>query len=175
MDSLLDGHMKTLCRKQGALREWITKHSGRVGTIFGVFFLVAAYLAGYRAAHDFLNEQLLRLQNFAQVTPTVSDKLDFMLRLISEGSWARFSFFIGMSAIFLLVLSVVFGIVIGSLAENRASSFVVLSEKAKQNREEVLRKEKKRWISFFGSVLADFAAALAAHGVFSHFLSKMLL
>jgi len=179
IDSLLDGHIKTLRRKQGVLRKWISNHSGRVGIIAGSFFLISTYLAGYRAANGFLNEQLLRLQHFAQPTgtaaPTISDKLDFMLQLIAEGSWARFSFFIGMSAVFLLLFSVIFGIVIGTFAENSPCSFVVLSDRAKERREETLRKESRRWLSFLGSLSADFIAALAAHSFFSQFLSKMLL
>jgi hypothetical protein len=177
IDSLLEGHIKTFSRKQGALRRWITRHSERVGLLAGIFFLVATYIAGYRAANSFLNEQLIRLQNFVSpdgAAPGISEKLDFMLQLIAEGGWARFSFFVGMSAVFLLVFAIVFGVVVGTLAENRPSSFVVLSQQAAARKNETLRKEQRRWLSFLGSVSIDFLAALAAHSFFSHFLSKML-
>lgn len=177
IDSLLQGHIKTLRRKQGPVRRWITTHSGSFGFIAGIFFLVSTYLAGYYAANDFLNAQLARLHQFvtsSEHVPTVAEKLDFLLQLISEGAWARFSFFVGMVAIFLLLFAVAFGIVVGVLADNKPASFVVLSKQAEVKRAQVLQKEERQWLGFLGSVGADFLAAVAAHGFFTHYLAKLL-
>lgn len=177
IDSLLEGHIKSLARPQGRLRKWTTRHSGNIGLGAGVLFLVITITAGYLSAGHFLRAQLGRVQDFLLAhggSPAVSEKLDFLLQLAAEGSWPRFAFVIGGFSVGALILSVLFGILVGTTADNRLASFVLLSEKAEVRKQTLLDKEKRKWLSFIGSVITGILIGVLGNVVFSISLAKWL-
>jgi hypothetical protein len=177
IDSLLEGHIRTLARPVSTVRKWISRHSGKIGVISGLSFMSATVGGAYYSANVFLGQQLDRVQSFLQAkgaAPSVSDKLDFLLRLAAEGSWPRFAFMIGSFALFALLASIAFGILIGSTADNKPRSFVVLTEKTEENKLQMLRKEQAKWLSFIGSIITGVAIGVASNVVFSVSLAKWL-
>lgn len=177
IDSLLEGHIRTLARPISSTRRWISRHTGKLAVISGLSFLSATVGGAYYSANLFLGQQLDRVQAFLKTegaTPSVSDKLDFLLRLAAEGSWPRFAFMIGSFALFALIASVAFGVLIGSTADNKPRSFVVLTEKSETNKQEMLRREERKWLSFVGSVISGIAIGVISNVVFSVSLAKWL-
>lgn len=177
IDSLLEGHIRTLTRPEVPARKWISRHSGKFGILSGLTFLAATTGAAYYSANQFLNQQLARVHAFLQAegnVPTASDKLDFLLRLAAEGSWPRFAFMIGSFALLAIILSVAFGILVGSTADNRSYSFVTLTDKAKTTKQTLIKKEQRLWLSFLGSVTTGIVVGVISNVVFSISLAKWL-
>ena len=177
IDSLLEGHIRTLARPEAPLRKWISRHSGKFGVLSGLTFLAATTGAAYYSASQFLNEQLVRVQTFLQAgenAPSVSDKLDFLLRLAAEGSWPRFAFMIGSFALLAMILSVAFGILVESTADNKPYSFVTLTEKSETRKQTLLKREQRKWLSFLGSVISGVIIGVVSNIVFSVALAKWL-
>lgn len=177
IDSLLEGHIRTLARPVGSIRKWISKHSGKFGVLSGLTFMTATAGAAYYSANQFLSEQLDRVHSFLQVkgaVPSVSDKLDFLLRLAAEGSWPRFIFMIGSFALFAIIMSVAFGILIESTANNKPRSFIILTDRSEARKQTQLRKEQRKWLSFLGSLIAGIGVGVASNVVFSVSLAKWL-
>ena len=177
IDSLLEGHIKTLSRPETTIRQWISRQSGKFGVISAITFLAATTGAAYFSANHFLNDQLTRVQAFLQTgasTPSISDKLDFLLRLAAEGSWPRFAFMIGSFALLAIILSIVFGVLIESTADNKPYSFVTLTDKAEKRKESLLKKERRKWASFLGSLASGIAIGVASNAVFALSLAKWL-
>lgn len=131
----------------------------------------------YYSANQFLTQQLNRVHAFLQTegtSPSVSDKLDFLLSLAAEGSWPRFAFMIGSFALFAFIASIAFGILIGSTADNRPRSFIVLTDKSEANKQEMLRKEQRKWLSFFGSIVGGITIGVVSNVIFSVSLARWL-
>ncbi len=177
IDSLLEGHIRTLARPVGSVRKWISRHSGKFGVFSGLIFMTATVGAAYYSANQFLSQQLERVHSFLQVggsVPSISDKLDFLLRLAAEGSWPRFVFMIVSFALFALIMSVAFGILVDSTADNKPRSFIVLTDKSEARKQALLRKEQRKWLSFISSLIIGIAVGVASNVVFSLSLAKWL-
>lgn len=177
IDSLLEGHIRTLARPVSSARKWISRHSGKLAVLSGLSFMSATAGGAYYSANRFLIQQLDQVHTFLQTegaSPSVSDKLDFLLRLAAEGSWPRFAFMIGSFALFALIASIAFGILIGSTADNKPRSFIVLTDKSETRKQELMRKEQRKWLSFVGSIATGIAVGVVSNVIFSVALAKWL-
>jgi hypothetical protein len=81
---------------------------------------------------------------------------------------------IGSFALFAVIASIAFGILVESTADNRPRSFVVLTDKSETNKQELLRKEQRKWLSFLGSLITGISVGVVSNVVFSVSLAKWL-
>jgi hypothetical protein len=170
MESLLANHVKGLLREEPKWKHLLHQHSGKVGILVALVFLLIVFVGVFFSTNNFVNVQMQVAQEVIQLKGTtledISRKLDFMVQRSASGDWPRFVFAAAIFIVISLIGSVFLGAWAGSAAENRPRSFVLLSRKAEDNKKLVLEKEKRRWFSFIASIVSSIGSGVISKLLF---------
>ena len=130
------------------------------------------------STNKFVEIQMQTAQNLlsgpANSLVDVSSKLDFVIRRAATAEWARFVFASTIFVVLSGILSFVFGGWAATAAENRLASFVLLSKKAEDNKNELLRKRHRRLLSFIASIFSSVASGLVSRVLFATAFERWL-
>lgn len=165
MQTLIKGHIDTKFKNVGRKREWLTKYN--------IIIIPVILLLGYfvpavvqelkdkevsESAIDFVRGMN---QHTASLT-SISQKLDFMIIFgkVNYGVLAEMFPFI------VFFLAIVASVCLIIIANWKDPSYVVLTEKAKENRRKSQNKERRGWIILFGTFSISFVAGIIANLVF---------
>lgn len=177
IESLLTGHIKTLLKPQGKTSDFITKHSGKIGFLIGVSFIASAIAVVFYSIKKFTNSYLSEFVNISNKTLSASDllsqKVDFLIEIITKGLWPRFSVYIISFLFVSLVLSILLAIWVEFKADNKPSSFVILSKASKEFQRKTLEKRRRDWFFFGVSVVTSIATSVVANIIFTKYFSTI--
>lgn len=169
MEALLRGQLEMLRRPISAARRFSNNHSGWIGLAAGSVAFMLTLIASYRISSEFALSQLAKLSEaLKDVSPSeqVARRLTFLTDLVTSGIWTRFTLFAAVLLVALIAGSVVLGAVIAEQAHVRVPSFILLTSRSKQHKEEALQKLKNSWYSLGGWFLGALALGLISNGVF---------
>lgn len=174
IDSLLSGHIKTLLRSESKLQRWIYQHSEGIGVSAAIVFFLLTMLGIYFTSNHFLGEQLARVERFLSAQEgnpeALSAKVNFLLEMAAKGTWPRFSFGLAVFVLATVILAIFLGIWVGTTADNRPSSFLLLSNKAQERKAKILQKARRRWLAFMASLITSIVAGIIGNAIFAAFL-----
>ena len=179
IEALLSGHVKTLFKYVNKWQRLITKYSVKIGLSFGILFFVIALIGGYIISRQIATYQLSVVNQFLsgkfQADTIVTDKLDFLLREYAKGTWARFYFAFVWYIIVTLIGSILFGVWVGSTADNEPSSFLLFTQKGKEIYKEYLRRRRHAWGLFILSIVTSVTTGVLANFVFAIISQRWLM
>lgn len=171
IENLLAGHVKNLIKEVSKKEEFLWKNSGMIGFGSGVVLFLSALLGVVITSSKFIEVYLAKVNDLLIGGKTADEiltsKIDFVVEIISTGVWPRFTFSIVVFLIISLILAIILGSWIGSKADNRPESFVLLSKKAEEKRSNYLAERKRDWLMFSVSILASIGTGVIANLVFS--------
>lgn len=177
IDSLLEGHIKTLTRDVTGLRSWLCDHSGVVALTTGATFLVVFLVSTYLAADSFVEQQYASIQAFLQASPPpgTDDRVDKLLMLSVNGTWRRFGIVSVGMMIVAIPLAGLLAAWAATSAENAPSSFLLLSERSERRRKNLLQRAQRRWFHLAGALLSSVGSGLLANFLFRWLMDRWVL
>jgi hypothetical protein len=168
IEALLSGHIKNLLEQPNKIREVIWKHSSKISLSVGVLYFLTSLFVSFWTASAILNDQQLKIASIIKPNSEINQKIDFILKTISSGVWAKYYF----SVIIFLVVSIVISVILGSWVENAAEkskpSFVILTEQSKKDKVKIIKKYENSFISFLASILTAIVTGLIANILFKY-------
>jgi len=178
LESLLTGHVKGLLKEEPKWKRLSYRYSGTIGIVVGLLFFLMVLIGVFISTNKFVEIQMQTAQNLlsgpANSLVDVSSKLDFVIRRAATADWARFVFASTIFVVLSGILSFVFGGWAATAAENRLASFVLLSKKAEDNKNELLRKRHRRLLSFIASIFSSVASGLVSRVLFATAFERWL-
>lgn len=169
IESLLRGHAKHLILPQAPVREFIQKHSGKIGALIAAAFFIGSIAACFITADHIATTQLQLLTDLLE-TPNATDlKLNKLLNLAAEGFWGKYFFSVFVFVIFSFIASVALGIWAEYAADTRRPSYILLTKKSEQHKVEKDKKYQGQWRSFIGSILTSIATGIIANILFTKY------
>ena len=173
IESLLTGHVKTLFKNQAEIEKFINRHSDTIGISIGILFFLGAITGVCLTSLRFIDSYLAKVHGLAgdatNNAAVLSSKLDFLIEVISTGVWPRFIFAVDVFLLISLVLSVVLGIWVGSKANNRPPSYVLLSKATEERRTKLMNKLRRDWFMFIVSVVASIVMGIVSNIIFTKY------
>src|SRR3954452_2161360 len=141
-------------------------------SVRGLSLFTFALLIGYQTTNKVIAGQLRSVQAALRSESVdvagVSHKLDLLIESIAGSHWRAFSsIFIFQVALFLL-MSVVFGVVIGSLSDHTPQSFILLSKKASEAKIQYEKKLRWRWYEFALAFVLGVISSIVANVIFAY-------
>lgn len=173
IESLLTGHVKTLFKNPGETESFIYHNSVEIGLTTGILFFLGAITGVYLTSSNFIKSYLVKAQ--ALVTETensttiFSSKLDFLIDIISTGAWPRFIFSVIVFLVISLIFSIILGVWVGTKANSKPASYVLLSKAAKDKKIIDISKLRRDWFMFSVSIVASIIAGIASNIIFTKY------
>jgi len=135
----------------------------------GITFFVAALFFSFWTASHLWNYQKIQIADYLGETMQLPAKLDFILKTISSGIWAKYYFSVIVFLVISLALSIILGVWVASSADTNKPSFIVLTEQSKRNKEKHLNKYRRKLISFMLSLVTTIGAGVLSNCLFHYF------
>ncbi|MGY8954174.1 MAG: hypothetical protein ACKVJP_12490 [Flavobacteriales bacterium] len=134
------------------------EHTARSWGIIGAFIVTG----------NFINSEMEKVNVFIDSEGhTINEKMNFLTSYIASGVSPQHYFKVGIFLLISIVLSIVFGTWIDETAsKNVQPSFVVLTRKAKEYRDEITKKTQKKWTWFFISIGTSIITGLITNYIF---------
>jgi hypothetical protein len=178
IDSLLSGHFKTLFRHESKIRRWAVQYSKEIGFGVMILFMLVVGFNSKLSTKYFLTQQMDTLKKFLLAQEgnpeALSATVNFLLEMVAKGSWAHYTLQTIGFAFIVTVLGVLLGRLVGLIADNRLSSFLLLSKKAEEQKAKILQREKRQWIGFIGSLSLSVVGSVIASMIFSIYLEHLV-
>lgn len=175
IESLLTGHAKTLVKNPSGPEKFIYKNSAIIGLSIGTLFFFGAIMSVFLTSSRFIESYLAKVHTLAKDatnnTAILSSKLDFLIEIISTGAWPRFIFAVVVFLVISLILSVVLGIWVGVKANNRPTSYVLLSKAAEEQRIKHMNKLRRDWFMFSLSIATSIVTGIVSTIIFTKYFS----
>lgn len=169
IESLLRGHAKHLILPQTPLRDFVQKHSGKIGGLVALLFFVGTIAACLVTADHLAIEQLKLISDLLQTPNAVDLKLNKLLQLAADGFWGKYFFSVFVFVIFALVVSVVLGVWSENMADTKRPSYILLTKKSEQHKIEQDERYRIRWFSFLGSVAVSIITGIVSNIIFTKY------
>lgn len=178
IESLLTGHVKSLFNEPSKAERFLYQHSGGIGFVTSILFFLSAILGTVLTSSRVIGTYLEKVKSIAAGSvgevEILSSKLDFLIEVITTGVWPRLIFSVVVFLIIALILAIFAGAWVGSKANNRPRSFVLLSKSAEDKRTKFVNKRCRDWILFGVSIIASIITGVIANVIFSKFFGGIL-
>lgn len=169
IESLLRGHAKHMVLPQPPLRDFVQKHSGKIGVLVALLFFVGTIAACLITADRLAADQLKLISDLLQTPNAVDLKLNKLLHLAADGFWGKYFFSVFVFVIFALVASVVLGVWSENTADTQRPSYILLTKKSEQHKTEQDERYRVRWFSFLGSVAISIVTGIVSNILFAKY------
>lgn len=168
IENMLTNQIKSHLKQENKFKHFVRRHSSKFSLSFAVLFFLTSILGAFKVTNNFINSEITKVKSFTNVDKhSVDEKIDFLTSYIASGSYSQHYFKVGVFLLISIILSILFGVWIEETASNnREPSFVILTRKAKDYRDEVAEKMKKKWTWFFVSVTTSVLTGLIANYIF---------
>jgi hypothetical protein len=169
IEALLSGHIKNILVPPPKLREFAWKHSSKISVGVAITFFIAALFFSFWTASSLWSSQQTQVSQYIGDSAQIASKIDFILKTISGAIWAKYYFSVIVFLAISLALAILLGIWVENAADTYKPSFIVLTEKARREKERQLNKYHKKLISFLLSIGTSIGAGLVSNYVFHYF------
>lgn len=174
IEGLLQNHVEHLIERETPLRSFMRRNSLAIGLITGSIAFSTLYYGQSVLAEHAIIDQLNASAGLFGKDVSADVKLDSIIRMLVSGTGTRISElsarFIGIGA----VLSMILAIYVGTKADGRKPSFVVLTKRAEDEKEVVLEKYKKNWIKLWASIVGGLVLGICSNFVYDYFVKQAI-
>lgn len=177
IESLLTGHVKSLFKHSSNAEKFIYKNSGEIGLSAGIIFFLSAIVGVVITSSRFIEVYLDKVHALSTETANsavvMASKLDFLVEVISTGVWPRFIFSVIVFLLISLILSIALGVWVGTKADNRPMSYVLLSKAAVERRSKSITKLQRDWYMFAVSVAVSVVTGVVSNIIFTKYFGVL--
>jgi hypothetical protein len=168
IESLLTNQIKSLIKKENKYKSFARRYSNQISLGFAALFFLSCIIGAFKATNSFISSQLETVSSFnSDSAKTAADKISFLTSYVASGVSSQHYFQVGIFLLIALIIAIVFGVWIEETASKiKDPSFVVITRKAKDYRDEIKEKMKQKWIWFFVSIGASIGTGIAANFIF---------
>lgn len=173
IEALLTGHIQTLVKQTHPVRAFLIRHNEAAGLFVAAAFFLGAVASSLYTTQRFLSTQTGFVKTVSQLSAAdpvaTAQKVDHALNLMASGTWPRFFYYLSCFLFVCLLVSIGLGVWAGSAAGNEPPSFLTLSKRAEERKLELLRKDKRHWYSFIGSLVVSLITGVAGNWLFAYY------
>jgi len=152
IESLLTHQIEALIIRDRGLKGFVANRSTKIGLGVASLFIVSALAGATYTTSTFVGHHLDKAKEIASSGggdyESVSNRVDFLINLVASGTWTTYAFYLTGFVIMSIILSIVFGILVGTYSSKKRPAFVLLTNMSKEKRDKALRKYSRDW-SFF--------------------------
>lgn len=176
LEALLTGHAKSLMKTESKFAKFINDQSGWIALACGLLFFVSSVFYGFKLTARMVQAQAATVQTSLAAVPAdiqgVSQKVDLLIKSFSGSEWIAFSNMFGLQVIGSVVLALIFGIVIGVMAETvKRESFVLLSRKSQELKAAADAKLRRRWFEIAVTFVLGVVGGIVSNIIFARLVS----
>jgi len=173
IEALMSNFLQAHIRKENPIKTWIRSHHAVISFVTAIGFIAMVSLGIFVTSRQYASERMADLNAMLVPGSANIDKiLSYIGQILASGAWAQFSF----AAVFFLVVSFFVAIWLGmwtdEAAANYPPSFILINRQSVTHRDEVLAKQRKKWLSFCGSVLTTVILGVLSNYIFAHFFGR---
>jgi hypothetical protein len=174
IESLLSGHIQVLLKTKNPLKEFARNQSGWIAfAVFSILFL-SSVIGSFYTLNSFMHSQIekVRALNALPVAPAgvVNNKVDYLIDLIASGAWPRYFFYIFVFLVVSLIISAFLALWAGTASEVNDPSFILLTRQSEKRKLDLLKKNKRQWIIFIGSIVSAVVVGIIKQIILSFIL-----
>lgn len=166
IESLITNQIRSILKPCSKVKDFIRRKSITIGILSGVFFLLFSLVGVYIHMKEFVVNEIEKVSYFTQNSIDIIKKTDYLLNYIAENSP---NIFLLKSLLFIVIaifLSILIGGWVESLADNKIKSYVILTREAKNSRDKLLKKENRKTILFWISILTSIICGVLGNYIF---------
>lgn len=168
IEALLTNQINSILIKPKRIVNFFKKHSTKLGTIVAALFLIGSLLGIYIANKKFNYNQVEKVSGLtSDPNVSLSQKTDYLLNFLAKNDQSYISIYNQVFFLFSLVIAIILGFWVESLADYKQNSFVILTREAKQNADRVRRKQEKRPLIFLFSLLISIVTGVLSNYLFA--------
>lgn len=174
IESLLTNHIKSILKKESKIKSLIRKNSGKISFGIAALFFISSLTFGFISANNFADSKIDTVKKLINELNNISieslnSKVDFLTNFVAGGAWSRYYFALLVFIILSLVIAIFLAIWVEESADNKEPSFILLTKESHTQKEQVLKKLNKKWLSFLFAITTAIAI-----GIFSNYLFSIL-
>ncbi|MDD2798536.1 MAG: hypothetical protein PHV20_08090 [Bacteroidales bacterium] len=174
IENTLTNQIESLLKKENKFKRFVRRHSSKFSLGFSFLFLLTSIFGAYLATSHFIENEMKRVQTYTNSAQhTVNEKVDFLTSYMASGVSSQHYFKVVIFLLISVILSILFGVWIEETASNnRELSFVTLTRKAKDYRDEIRKKMEHKWTWFLISIGTSIATGIIANIIFNFLVEK---
>ncbi|PML92983.1 hypothetical protein [Vibrio breoganii] len=171
MEALLSSHIKHILLPESSFRQFIRKHSGKIAVFLSLSLFIFSIAACFYSADHISTSNLNELKPLLGASVGLHEKVDKLLELSTSGYWGKFFFSVFIFTIFSLIVSIIIGVWAETSADTRKPSYILLTKKSEQFKEEADNKYKMKLYSFILSIVVGVATGIVSNMIFTTYWS----
>ncbi len=176
IEAMLKNHIESLLIKPHPIRDFIDKYN--ISGFFVMFAVLESIilLGIYFSFQQFSQNQLLHV-NEIFLGKDLNDPIEleiaftFLANYLAEGEWSTFVFQSVIFIIFFSLAALIASLITLEWARPYHQSFLLLTKKTYEEREDIIRKNNRDWILFIISIPVSIATSIIAGLLFNWFFT----
>ncbi|MFI5159065.1 MAG: hypothetical protein ACHQF4_09380 [Sphingobacteriales bacterium] len=170
IENLLKSQIDSCIRHSKGYKKIITKYRNGIGFLFGTLICTLNIIGLAYVTNRFISSQIDKMKVYTSIkSHTVVQKLDYLLTYSASSVSNQHYFNVLIFFVIGLAISIFLGRYINSLIEHsREPSFLVLTRKAKENMDLVLKDLSHFWRDFFITIAVGIFSGVISNIIFSY-------
>jgi hypothetical protein len=167
IESLLTNQISSILKSTNKLQSFLKRKSDLIGTLVGVLFLLGSLFSIYYQTITFNKNEITKVSSMIEKTGEVNDKVNYLLTYIATNNQ---NFFFTKSLLFIVgsvFISILLGVWVASMANNKAHSYIVLTREAVKMKDILENKRKRKTAWFFVSIIASVLTEVISSYIFN--------
>jgi len=175
IEALLSKFTESVIKKESTVKQFVRKKKGTISLVAsGIFFLISL-IGTFYATQFFANQQMTEITKFVHsknpIQETVQAKINFLLMRTANGEWAQFYFKVAAFLIVMFIISIFLGMWTEQTIQKKGPSFLLLTKESKNNKDKVLKKDKKGWLIFLASIVVNIICGIVSSYIFVYLIT----
>lgn len=171
IESLLSNYAGNIIKSTPRFKKFVSNHSEKIALIVGSLFFLASLTGSFFATWSFSNKRMKQLNEFMGQHDSLSQeainaKIDFVASSLTRGLWAQHYFTIFIFLLISFVLAISFGAWVETTAHNHESSFILLTKKSYEFKDDIIKKYNRKWKYFLLSFFLSISCGVIANFIF---------
>jgi len=166
IESLLTHQINSLIIPCSELKTFLRKKSSTIGILTAILFLISSLTTIYISTQSFNKNEINRVANFIKDSKYVSAKTDYILNYIATNSQNLFFLKSLLFVVVSIFISIILGVWVESLADNKVKSYLIMTREALKNRDRLVKKSQRKFVLFWVSIGISVATGILANYIF---------
>jgi hypothetical protein len=177
IDNLLTHHLNNIIKKPGAFISFIGKWHDWIGTFVATILIGLIFYTAATASQAFHKLQTQHIAELLRAKRPGLDGLNERVQgigiFLAEGAWAQFSTRIIFAIFVGVIISLLLGLWISTTLEQERPSFLLLTKESEKHRGTVLRRQKRKWLSFIAAFVVSAISGVVGNYVFTYLTTSV--
>ncbi|WP_435953223.1 hypothetical protein [Dryocola sp. BD626] len=173
MESLISTQLSNFIDSKKSYNHFIYKNHESIGLVSGCLLFAGFVAGGIISTSKFVAKYQDAVDKLTQGGSDVimSQKIDFLLSLASTGAWPRYVLALVFFLVIASVISIVAGTWISSNGESKLQSWILLTDKSRNEYDIYKENLNKSMLLFFGSILTSVVCGIIGNVIFNFYFT----